>query len=196
MFSLEQGKKLVRLARYSIETYLSHGKIEVDEYRKGFSEKQGVFVTLTKEGELRGCIGFPEPSHPLYRAVFEAARSAAFEDPRFPKVQKKELDEIAVEISVLTVPELIEVKKPEEYLNKIEIGKDGLIIRGGYAGGLLLPQVPVELKWDASDFLQQIGVKAGVGANAWMDPRYKLYKFQAQIFCEKEPNGDVVEKEL
>ncbi|PIN87322.1 AMMECR1 domain-containing protein [Candidatus Woesearchaeota archaeon CG10_big_fil_rev_8_21_14_0_10_44_13] len=196
MFNLEQGKKLVRLARYSIETHFSREKISIEEYKKDFPVKQGVFVTLTKEGELRGCIGFPEPTHQLYRAVFEAARSAAFEDPRFPPLQKKEFDDILIEVSVLSVPELIEVNKPEEYLKKIEIGKDGLIIRGIYGSGLLLPQVPVEWKWDADDFLQQIGVKAGIDQNAWKDIDNKLYKFQAQIFSEKSPKGEVVEKEF
>lgn len=193
MFSLEQGKKLVKLARYSIETYFSKEKVELNDHEE-FSEKQGVFVTLNKEGELRGCIGFPEPTHELYRAVFEAARSAAFQDPRFPALKKEELDDIEIEVSVLTVPKPIEVEKPEEYPEKIKIGEDGLIIRGSYGSGLLLPQVAVEWKWNAEEFLGHIGIKAGLGENAWKDLNNKLYKFQAQIFAEE--NEEIIEKEL
>ena len=84
------------------------------EIETKFKEKQGVFVTLNKNGQLRGCIGYPQPIMPLYKAVINAARAAAFEDPRFPAVRKDELKEISFELSVLTVPELIEAK-PEEY---------------------------------------------------------------------------------
>ena len=196
MFSLEQGKKLVELARHSIETCFSKEKIELADYKKEFSRKQGVFTTLSMIGELRGCIGFPEPTHPLYRAVFEAARSAAFEDPRFPPLGKDELHDLEIEVSVLTVPEPIAADDPKEYPENIEIGKDGLIIRGKFGSGLLLPQVPVEWGWDAEEFLKHIGIKAGLGEDAWKNPENKLYRFQAQIFSEKEPNGEVVEKEF
>lgn len=196
MFSLEQGKKLVELARHSIETYFSKEKIDLADYRKEFSGKQGVFITLNMIGELRGCIGFPEPTHHLYRAVFEAARSAAFEDPRFSPLRRDELHDIEIEVSVLTVPELIEADDPSEYQKNIEIGKDGLIIRGSYGSGLLLPQVPAEWDWDAGEFLKHIGIKAGLGEDAWKNPANRLYKFRAQIFSEKEPGGDVIEKEL
>lgn len=195
MLSLEQGAKLVRLARSSVKSHFSGEKVNLEEYRE-FSKKQGVFVTLTKDGELRGCIGFPEPTHQLYRAVFEAARSAAFEDPRFPPVEEDELENISFEISVLTVPEPVEAKKPEDYLKKIEIGRDGLIIRGSYGAGLLLPQVPVEWNWGAEEFLKHLCIKAGLGQAEWKNPDNKLYSFQAQIFSEKEPDGEVVEKEL
>lgn len=195
MLSLEQGAKLVRLARSSVKSNFSGEKVNLEEYRE-FSKKQGVFVTLTKDSELRGCIGFPEPTHQLYRAVFEAARSAAFEDPRFPAVEEDELENISFEISVLTVPEPVETKKPEDYIDKIEIGRDGLIIRGSYGAGLLLPQVPVEWSWSAEEFLKHLCIKAGLGQNEWKNPDNKIYSFQAQIFSEKEPDGEVVEKEL
>lgn len=195
MFSLKECKKLVELARRSIESFFSKESIDFSEYSE-FSKKQGVFVTLNLDGELRGCIGFPEPVYPLSRAVVEAARSAAFGDPRFPPVSKKELDDITIEISVLTVPEPVRVKKPEEYLDMIDIGADGLIIRGDFGSGLLLPQVPVEQGWDAREFLKHICIKAGLPTDAWKDLGNKIYKFQAQIFEEKEPRGDVIEKKL
>ncbi|MFO8016065.1 MAG: TIGR00296 family protein [Candidatus Woesearchaeota archaeon] len=206
MFSPEQGRKLVELARKSIETYFSKESIELDDHRE-FSEKQGVFVSIYKESEesdttgtgtgkaLRGCIGFPEPMHELYRGVFEAARAAAFEDPRFPPMKEEELDEIIIEISVLTVPEKIS-GSPEEHPEKIEIGSDGLILKGKSGSGLLLPQVPVEWGWDAHEFLKHICIKAGLEQDAWKDPENTLYKFQAQVFAENGPKGEVYEKEM
>lgn len=195
MLSLKQGRKIVELARNSIETFFTKESIDL-EYYSEFSEKQGVFVTLNKNNELRGCIGFPEPVYPLNRAIVEAARSAAFSDPRFPPVEKEELDKIEIEVSVLTVPELIKVNDPEEYHDKIVIGGHGLVIRGKFGSGLLLPQVPVEWEWDVDEFLKNICMKAGLPDDAWKDLENKLYRFQAQIFAEKGPKGEVEKKEL
>ncbi|MFC1754416.1 TIGR00296 family protein [Thermoproteota archaeon] len=194
MFSLKQGRKLVELARLAIETSLSKKSIDFSDYEE-FSEKQGVFVTLNTHGELRGCIGFTEPVYELNRAIVEAARSAAFTDPRFPSVTKEELDEIEIEVSALTVPKLIEAE-PEEYTDKIVIGRDGLIIRGMFGSGLLLPQVATEQNWDEETFLRHTCMKAGLDEEAWKDSSNKLYIFQAQIFSEKSPKGEVVEKEI
>ena len=130
VLSQQDGKELIKLARSSINAYFSNAESKVsDKIKNKFNAKQGVFVTLTIDGELRGCIGFPEPILALYEAVIESARSAAFSDPRFSPLVKEELDKVHIEISVLSVPELIKVKKPEDYLKKIKIGSDGLIIR-------------------------------------------------------------------
>jgi len=185
MLTLAEGKKLVNLARDSISSFFSKSRLNLSEYEK-FSAKQGVFVTLTKRGDLRGCIGFPDPVKPLYKAIFEAARLAAFDDPRFPPLSEEELDEIRIEISVLTVPELIKAQKPEEYAKKIEIGKDGLIVRGASGSGLLLPQVFPEWNADAKKALEMTCEKAGMDNACWKDPKNKFYKFQAQIFNEGE----------
>lgn len=194
MLSLEQGKKLIKLARDSISSAFSNKKIHIEKYENEFPEKQGVFVTLHKDKELRGCIGFPEPMFPLYKAIFKAARAAAFEDPRFPAVESEELKNIEIEISVLTVPKLIKVKTPEEYLQNISIGDDGLIIRETYFSGLLLPQVFTEWNCDAKKALEMTCEKAGLDRNAWQDLSNKIYKFQAQIFAETKPNGEVIER--
>ncbi|MCX6707496.1 MAG: TIGR00296 family protein [Candidatus Woesearchaeota archaeon] len=186
MFTQEDGEKLVKLARVSIETMFTKEKVDYSDY-DGFSEKQGVFVTLNKDGELRGCIGFPEPTYALNRAVVEAARSAAFDDPRFPPVSKEEM---------LTVPKLVKVKDSEEYEDRIIIGKDGLIIRGTFGSGLLLPQVPVDYDWSVKEFLKNLCMKAGLPSDAWKDLKNRIYSFQAQIFEEKVPKGEVMEKEL
>src|SRR3989338_8872690 len=114
MISQEDGKKLLKLAQNSVSLYFENKAPEDVYLKKKFNEKQGCFVTIKKKNELRGCIGFPEPVFPLYEAIIEAARAAAFEDPRFSPVKPEELGEITLEVSVLTVPELMSVQKPED----------------------------------------------------------------------------------
>ena len=185
MFTKEQGKKLLSLARQSIESNFSGNVIDFSEYKKEFPAQQGVFVTITIKGELRGCIGFPEPVYPLYKAVNLAAQAAAFEDPRFPSLKKDDFPKIKIEISVLTVPQLIEVKKAEDYIKRIKIGEDGLIIRGELGSGLLLPQVFTDYNCDAKKAMEMICQKAGLKSDEWKDLSNKIYKFQAQIFEEE-----------
>lgn len=186
MLSDGEGKFLIRLARKAIETYLKDGKIiEVpDDVNPILKDERGVFVTLNKDGDLRGCIGYPEPVKPLAQAVIEVAISAATGDPRFPQVTLSEMEKIQVEVSVLTRPELIEVQKPAEYLQKVEVGKDGLIVEMGIYRGLLLPQVPVEWNWDTEEFLANTCMKAGLSPDCWLQDGVKIYSFQAQIFDE------------
>ena len=194
VFTLKEGKELISLARDSISKHLESKAIVVnDKTKKRYSEKQGVFVTLHKNGELRGCIGFPEPVLPLFEAVIQAAKSAAFGDPRFPSLSKEEYKDISVEISVLSIPKLIEVDKPEDYPKKIKIGKDGLIIRSAFGSGLLLPQVAPEWHWNEEEFLDNTCNKAGLSPEFWKQGNCKIFKFQAQIF--KEKNGKVMEVE-
>jgi len=178
-----QGKLLIKLARDSISSYFLRNEPDTSPVQ-GFSHTQGVFVTLYKNNQLRGCIGFPEPVFSLCEAIIKSARSAAFEDPRFPPLQKEELKDIRIEISVLTVPKLIEVKKPEDYLKEIKIGKDGLIIRSSHGSGLLLPQVATEYKWGVEEFLGHLCEKAWLKQDAWKDTTNRIYRFQAQIFKE------------
>ena len=187
-------KELVRIARETVERVFQEGRLTIKNYEK-FKEKRGVFVTIMTypAKELRGCIGFPQPIYPLEEATQRAAYAAAFEDTRFPPLKKEELSKIIFEVSVLTLPKLIEVKKPEEYLRKIEIGKDGLIIQLGWHTGLLLPQVATEFKWNVEEFLQNLCMKAGLTPDIWIDPQAKIYKFQAKIFREVEPKGEIEE---
>ena len=196
MVSLEQAKKLISLARDSIKAGFSSREPKVSKaIVNGFSEPRGVFVTITINGQLRGCIGFPEPVHALYRGIIEGAKSAAFHDPRFPPLSKEEFSNVAIEISVLTVPTLVEVRNPEEYFKKVIVGKDGLIVRGVFSSGLLLPQVAVEYKWDTKTFLEQTCVKAGLPANEYLDyDKCRVYKFQSEVFSEQSPEGEVVQK--
>lgn len=178
-------KLLLELARESIKTYFQKKKPNMSKV-KHLGEKQGVFVTLHKNNDLRGCIGFPMPVYPLNMAIVESARSAAFHDPRFPPVTEKELKDIEIEISVLTVPEEIKVSHPSDYKKKIKIGRDGLIINGAFGSGLLLPQVATENNFNVEAFLNCLCQKAGMSFNCWKELDNKIEKFEAIIFNEGE----------
>lgn len=185
MFSQEDGKELLKLARDSISFFFDGKDVQVkDEVMKKFNEKQGVFVTITINDTLRGCIGYPEAIYPLWEGVLNAARSAAFSDPRFKPLTKGEFKDIHIEVSVLTVPEQIKAEKPEDYMAKVNVGEDGLIIRGRFGSGLLLPQVAIEYNWDAKQFLEHTCEKAGLDTDSWKEKDILVYKFQAQIFKE------------
>lgn len=178
-------KLLLKLARDSISARLQD--IEPDtSIALHLDDRRGAFVTLFKRGRLRGCIGCPEPIWPLYKAVADSAQSAAFDDPRFPPMRQEELDEVDIDISVLTTPELLEVAEPDDYLEMIRIGADGLIIRGHNRSGLLLPQVAGERGMAVRTFLEAVSQKAGLGQNAWRDLSNKIYRFQAEVFSEEE----------
>lgn len=200
--TLDEGKILVKLARAAVEEYLKTRKrIDVPE---GLPEKLlqpcGVFVTINSvesgEKELRGCIGYPYPTSPLAQAVIDSAISSATQDPRFYPLSLSELDNVVFEVSVLTPPQLVEVEKPSEYHSKIKVGEDGLIVERGFYKGLLLPQVPVEWNWDEEEFLCQCCIKAGLPPDSWLIKGTKVYKFQAIIFEEEKPNGEVRRKTL
>jgi len=193
MLSLEDGKILVNYARHCIETYFTGRPVNMPESDK-FTQKRGVFVTLTETTTLRGCIGYTEPIFELHRAILEAARAAAFKDPRFPPIKEDEMQDITVEVSVLTKPELVEVEDTVYYIDKIKIGKHGLIIKKGVHSGLLLPQVFPEYDATPKQALEMTCQKAGLPNNVWKDKDTEVYTFSAQIFKEKEPNGKIIEE--
>jgi len=198
MFSDGDGELAVRIARNVVESHVRRAKPEEFPPPPIFKEKSGVFVTLNTypADDLRGCIGYPEPIMALMDALKDAAVSAASKDPRFPPVREGELGKITVEVSLLTPPTEIKVKKPTEYRNHVKIGEDGLIIQRGFSRGLLLPQVPVEWKWDAEEFLSQCCLKAGLMPDAWLQQGTKVFKFQAEVFSESKPGGDVRRRSL
>jgi len=152
-----------------------------------FDVERGAFVTLRKGGELRGCIGRPRPKQPAIEALRVAAIGAATDDPRFPPVTPGELNEITVEVSILTPPRELENPDPEG----VTVGKDGLIVERNGRSGLLLPQVPVEQDWDANTFLEQTCRKAGLDGEYWEDPETDVRRFSAQVFTETAPNGSI-----
>jgi len=188
------GVVLVKTARKAVTKFLSNGnrmKLESDLEEK-FSFNSGVFVTLNNPDGLRGCIGFPMPEKKLSHAIVEGAIAAATEDPRFPSVKTNELNDIVFEVTVLTPPIEIDVYDPMEYLEKIKVGRDGLIIRHSFSSGLLLPQVPVEYGWNTEEFLQHTCEKAGLARDTWKNESVKIEKFEGIIFKEETPNGEIV----
>lgn len=175
-----EKKALLVLARETIKKYLASGE-RADPLPASpvFSEKRGVFVTLHRAGELRGCIGYPLPLKPLGEAVAEMAIAAATEDPRFPAVTGAELGKLDIEISVLTVPQ--KVAGPDQ----VQVGRDGIIISKGLRRGLLLPQVPVEQGWDLEQYVSYGCRKAGLAPDEWKRG-VQIEVFQAIVFGEKE----------
>ncbi|MEW6222703.1 MAG: TIGR00296 family protein [Candidatus Hadarchaeota archaeon] len=194
MLSLKDGRFLVNVARRAIESHVGEGKIpRPKDVSDNLKEPRGVFVTLSKHGDLRGCIGRPLPTMPLIDAVVDSAVSSATMDPRFPPVTPKELQEIVVEVSVLTKPEAVKVKHPREYPKCITVGKHGLIMECEGFSGLLLPQVPVEWEWNEEEFLSHACMKAGLQPDEWLKGKVCVSRFCAQVFKEKEPRGEVEE---
>jgi uncharacterized protein (TIGR00296 family) len=195
--SLQEGKFLIDLARNTVKRYLQTGKTAKapEDTPKRLFEHCGVFVTINslKNGEkkLRGCIGYPYPTSPLVEAVIDSAINAATRDPRFYPLSPSELEKVVFEVSVLTPPEEVEVGNSKEYLAKIKVGEDGLIVEKGGYKGLLLPQVPVEWEWCEEEFLCQCCVKAGLPLDSWLMKSTKIYKFQAIVFEEETPKGEV-----
>ncbi len=193
MVELSEGMMAVKLARDTIELYLENGNIlSESDMPSVFAEKRGVFVTLSEMGRLRGCIGHPYPDSSLKDAIIDSAISAATGDPRFVSVTSAELEDLVVEVTILTVPELMDAK-PCELPDMIEIGKHGLIAKMGPYQGLLLPQVAPENDFDAHQFLDQVCMKAGLPPDAWLTGA-QIYSFQGQIFKEEVPGGNVVEE--
>ena len=184
MINEENGQYLLEIAKEAISTYLETNKkiLVPEDCPNELKEELGVFVTLNKKHRLRGCIGYPEPVKSLIESTIDVAIAAAFEDPRFSALKTEEYGELEFEVTVLTQPELIEVTRPKQYLDKIEIGHDGLIIQKGYARGLLLPQVAPENGFSVEEFLNHTCMKAGISADSWMDESCDVFKFQGQIF--------------
>lgn len=194
LLSTQDGQLLVHLAREAIKANLTEGKtIKPPERDEALNEKRGVFCTLKNHvnGELRGCIGLPYPTMPLGEAVIEAAISSATRDPRFPSMTLDEFEEVLVEITVLTPPEKLSGLR-KELPESVEAGKHGLIVRSGFASGLLLPQVATENNWDSKKFLDMTCWKAGLPEGCWLEKDTEVFAFEGQIFKESAPNGKVL----
>ena len=140
------------------------------------ASRLGAFVTLKKGGRLRGCIGHIVGDAPLFETLVNMARAAAMKDPRFPPLARAELDDIEVEISILSP--LQKVTDP----TTVEPGRHGLLIKRHWSSGLLLPQVAVEWGWDRETFLAQTCRKAGLPGDCWKDPETELFWFEAEVF--------------
>lgn len=195
MISEEHGKKAIEFVRLVLFRTVNNKQVPEKNLPSVFDEKHGVFTTLHTypSTKLRGCIGIPEPIMSLKKALIDSAQSVTH-DPRFPVLQKNELDNIIVEVTILTKPMPIDKKKEEHILNNIVVGRDGLIIEQGFFKGLLLPQVPIEQHWDKKTFIEQTCLKAGLPTEAWKDEKTVIKKFTGQIFAEEKPFGLVKEK--
>lgn len=179
----EEKRRLLELARESIAGRLTGTEPAPLQPSGTLAQEGGAFVTLHRQGQLRGCIGNFQGSGTLAETVRDMARAAAFEDPRFPPLSARELDEVDLEISVLTP--LTRTVDPES----IEVGRHGIyLIRGPYRG-VLLPQVAVEWGWNRETFLDQTCVKAGMAPGCWRDPATEIYVFSAEVFGEKDQAG-------
>ena len=180
--SPKQKERLLTIARETLDTFVRTGKAPAygDEEAR-LSVEEGAFVTLTKHGGLRGCIGNIEGSGPLYQTVRRMAIAAASEDPRFEPVRADELKDIDIEISVLSRPRV--VKSADE----IELGKHGVIVSKGFLNrGVFLPQVAIETGWSKDRFLAELcSQKAGLPPDSWKDPAVQLQVFTADVFGEK-----------
>lgn len=177
-YSEEDGRKLLQLARESIWEKFSGKKPEIPT-GKQFNQARGVFVTIFKKGKLRGCVGFPYPEFSVADAIYRAAKEAAFSDFRFSSLEEKEISEIKIEISILTMPEDCEPKE-------VKVGEDGIMVNYLGYSGLLLPQVAVEYKMDRIKFLEALCSKASLPKDKWQDKNFKLKKFSCQIFKEND----------
>lgn len=171
--------ELLNLARRAIESLLCERRVEVRISESvELSRPGGAFVSLHRQGELRGCIGRILCNDPLYRTVQEMAVAAATQDFRFSRLTIEELVDLEIEISALSVPEPI---RPEA----VEVGKHGLIVSRGFSRGLLLPQVATQYGWDAETFLNHTAEKAGLSPRDWKDPLSRIEAFTAEVFSEK-----------
>lgn len=175
----QQQQILLRLARETIEQYVNDRSVpDLPEGDPAFLRERAVFVTLHKHGDLRGCIGTLEPREPLAEAVRSSAISAATQDPRFPPVSPDEVDDLEIEISVLSP--LKKVESPDE----ITVGLHGVMVAQGMRRGVFLPQVAPEQGWDRDTMLSYLCAhKAGLPADAWRRGA-DLYVFTTQVFSE------------
>jgi hypothetical protein len=186
-FSLGNHEKseLLALARKSVEYAVKEKKAyePAAPSNESLSQERGAFVTLKKSGELRGCIGYTSAMKPLYMTVRDTATLAALRDPRFTPVSASELGQLDYEISVLSP-----LRRVRD-IHEIKVGEHGLLMKNGSYEGLLLPQVPVEQKWDRQTFLEETCAKAGMPANCWKDENTDIFMFTAVVFGENRPQA-------
>ncbi len=196
--SADNGTKIVKAARLSIESMLSSGKEKEAQLGKAladelFDYKAGIFVSLLHyhTNSLRGCMGFINQEE-LRFGVVESARAAAFGDQRFIPTDLKEWRDIFVEVNV--IGEQIQMPNTKTGREKsIRIGRDGIILEYGIYRGVLLPSVAVENRMDAAQFMEAVCEKAGLNKNYWKQKNVHMKKFETQIFKEESPNGKVIE---
>ncbi len=183
----EQGEFLLKVAREAIRQELFEGRLKrvpLEGLPEVFKKAGAAFVTLTKNGQLRGCIGHIIPKEPLIRSVEDNAIAAAFEDPRFYPLRKDEFEDIKIEVSVLTEPKPLKYKDVEDLLKKLRPGVDGVIIKKGFYTATFLPQVWEQLP-NKEIFLSHLCMKAGLSPDEWKKGDLEVYTYQVQAFEEE-----------
>jgi AmmeMemoRadiSam system protein A len=183
VLSPRDRKTLLELARASVAAAAAGKPLPELEPAGVLAEPGAAFVTLRRDGALRGCVGHVQATEPLWRSVRDMARSAAVQDTRFPPVKTGEVPALTVEISVLSP------LRPMKQADELQVGRHGLYICSGYQAGLLLPQVATSAGWDRRTFLEQTCRKAGLKSSAWDDPTVKVYVFEADVFGEQEQSA-------
>jgi len=186
--SEDEGKYLLGLARETIKNRLSdieESQIDRKEIPEKFQERLGTFVTVTIEDNLRGCIGHIIPRESLIEGIKENAINAAFKDPRFLPLTKKEFDKIKIEISILTSPQELSYTDAEDLLKKLRSGIDGVILKKGFYEATFLPQVWDQLP-EKEEFLSQLCLKAGLSGNSWKTEKLQVSTYQVQAFEEEK----------
>ncbi len=187
-FTREDRQQLLLLARQSLTEVVTNDKlpdVKTDGFPPKFAEVKGCFVTLTEHGRLRGCIGHIQPQEPLYKAVMDNSLNAAKRDPRFQPVRPDELDQVEIEISVLTVPEPLPFSSPEDLLAKLQPNRDGVVLRMGGLSATYLPQVWEQIP-DKTQFLDTLAEKAGAAAGDWRAPGTQVFIYRVESFKEAE----------
>jgi AmmeMemoRadiSam system protein A len=171
-------KELLKFARESLENYLKNEKVSVSEnIIKKYSKKQACFVTLTENGELRGCIGSLQAHQELWKDIVDNAINAGFRDSRFLPLSSHEIDKIKIEISILSDSKKLRYKDEKDLLNKID-RKMGIILKKGFYSATFLPQVWEELT-DKKQFLEHLSLKAGLDKDAWKDSEILFYRVES-----------------
>lgn len=179
LLTKKERRDLLRIAREAIVTTVTNGKIpHVETSSKGLNGENGCFVTIKRQGQLRGCIGNFVSDQPLYRLVQEMALSAATRDPRFYPMKQQDLDDFELEISVLSPLQKI------SSVDEIQVGRHGIYIVKDSYRGVLLPQVATEYGWDRDAFLKHTCLKAGLSENAWQK-ECDIFIFSALVFGEE-----------
>lgn len=180
----KEQEKLKELARNTIasELGLESEKFTEDDFSEPlYLQERGVFVTLEINGQLRGCIGNIEPVYPLWEAVKNNAREAAFGDPRFSPLTQDEFEDVDIEISVLTVPKKLEYDSPEDLLSKLRPGEDGVVLQMGMYKSTYLPQVWDDIK-EKDYFLSSLAMKGGLDPEAWKDKDCEIFTYEVEKF--------------
>lgn len=179
---------LLQLSRHTLEYFFeTHNKLSMDTISiqsKILLEKRGVFVTLTKKGDLRGCIGNLEPIQTIVESVIDNTLAAAFYDFRFTPLDRSELKDIKIEISILDSPQKLNIQKPQEIVKFLEQNRPGVILENRYYKATFLPQVWEEIN-SAQEFLESLSIKAGLNKDAWKDMNTTLLIYNVQAFKEK-----------